>query len=49
MTGDTLEEWLEQIRASDDIRLKQALYMFSAHGARWMQPAADYETKESTA
>ena len=47
MTGDTLEEWLEQIRASDDIRLKQALCKFgSTHSARWMQPAADYETKE---
>lgn len=47
MTGDTLEEWLEQIRASDDIRLKQALCTFgSSHSARWMQPAADYERKE---
>ncbi|OUN68704.1 hypothetical protein B5G11_12155 [Drancourtella sp. An57] len=47
MTGDTLEEWLEQIRASDDIRLKQALCTFgSTHSARWMQPAADYERKE---
>lgn len=47
MTGDTLEKWLEQIRDSDDIRLKQALCTFAAsHSARWMQPAADYERKE---
>ena len=46
MTGDTLGEWLEQIRASDDIRLKQMLYTFTSHSARWMQPAVNYETKE---
>lgn len=47
MTEDTLGEWLEQARNSQDIRLKTAFWSsLWAQSARWMQPAADYERGE---
>ena len=44
MTGDTLQEWLAQATDSEDFRLKQAFYNLEVQSARWIQPAADYET-----
>lgn len=47
MTEDTLGEWLEQARNSQDIRLKTAFWSsLWAQSARWMQPAVDYERGE---
>lgn len=43
MTGDTLGEWLEQAKNSQDIRIKQAMNM-GIQCARWIQPAVDYES-----
>ena len=46
MTGDTLEEWVEQVANSDDTRLKAIFSTLMSQGARWIQPAADYESGE---
>lgn len=46
MTGDTLDEWLDQASASDDSRVKAFMEGVSCMGARWIQPAADYEERE---
>lgn len=47
LEGNTLGEWLEQVKTLDDSELKkkfkQSLYLTSA---RWFQPAADYEARE---
>ena len=45
MTGDTLGEWLEQAKNTQDIRIKQAMNMV-VQCARWIQPAVDYESGE---
>lgn len=46
MTGNTLDEWLDQAEASDDSRVKSFMEGVSCMGARWIQPAADYEQGE---
>lgn len=46
MTGDTLDEWLDQAEISDDSRVKSFADDFACMGARWIQPAADYEEGE---
>ena len=47
MSGDTLGEWLEQARNSQDTRLKTAFWAsLWAQSGRWIQPAADYERGE---
>lgn len=47
MTGNTLGEWVEQAESSQDVRIKEAFYSAVwSQCARWIQPAADYETGE---
>ncbi len=46
MTGDTLGEWVEQVANSEDVRLKKYFITLMSQGARWIQPAADYESGE---
>lgn len=46
MTGNTLDEWLDQAEISDDSRVKSFADDFACMGARWIQPAADYEQGE---
>lgn len=46
MTEDTLYEWLDQAETSADSRVKAFMEGVSCMGARWIQPAADYEEGE---
>lgn len=44
--GETLGDWLNEVRQSDDQQLKGAMYSLWVTAGRWFEPAADYEKGE---
>lgn len=47
MRGETLAEWIEQMKGSDDEGLQQAARSLRLWtGGRWFEPAVDYEKQE---